>query len=319
MPIHPVALSRVRSRLRMRHLVFIEALALRKSIRQAAQDLFITQPAASKLLTEIEIIFGAKLFERTEHGVQPTLQGEILLHWAVRALSDMDVAQTEIAALDAGWAGLVRVGAFPVAAPVLVPDAIVVLRNTRPQIKVCLHEGLEDTLIPLLEKGLIDCVVGRMTSQPKSREVSTEILFEESTVVVCRPDHPLLGRTAWTAHELNSYNWVLPSTVAPLYGLVTAGLAAFSADAPRVSVETSSILMLMEILMQTDMLSAIPEGVANRFVRTGQLAILPLPLSITLHPVCIITASRIPLNSATLTYLDAIREVARGYQKSMSK
>ena len=76
----PVALNRVRSRLRMRHLVFIEALARRKNIRQAAQDLFITQPAASKLLTEIESIFEAKLFERTAHGVEMTSQGEALLH-----------------------------------------------------------------------------------------------------------------------------------------------------------------------------------------------------------------------------------------------
>lgn len=310
----PVALNRVRSRLRMRHLVFIEALARRKNIRQAAQDLFITQPAASKLLTEIESIFEAKLFERTAHGVEMTSQGEALLHWAVKALSDMDAAQTEIETLTQGWAGRVRVGVFPVAAPVLVPDAIVLLRDTRPQIKVSMHEGLEDTLVPMLQKGLLDCIIGRMTSQPNSRSVSTEILFEEPTVVVCRPNHPLLGKSGWEARELNAYDWVLPSTIAPLYALVTAGLAAYSAAAPRVSVETSSILMILEIIRQTSMLSAIPEGVANRFVRAGQLAILPLPLSVNLHPVCIITVSEAPLNAATTAYLEAVRKVAADYR-----
>ncbi|NYT67244.1 LysR substrate-binding domain-containing protein [Pusillimonas noertemannii] len=309
-PAHHAPLNRVRSRLRMRHLVFIEALARRQNIRQAAQDLFVTQPAASKLLTEIESIFETKLFERNAHGVTTTSEGEVLLHWALKALSDMDAAQVEIGALQSGRAGRVRVGVFPVVASSLVPDAIALLRNTGSQIEVCLHEGLEDTLMPMLQQGLLDCVVGRLTAQPALRAVTSEILFEEPTVVVSRPRHPLADSNAWSAEELNAYDWALPSSFAPLYGLVASGLAAFSANAPRVAVQTASIMTILGVVSQTNMLSAIPKGVAERFVKSGQLAILPLPLSTSLHPVCIITAADIPLNAATSAYLEAVRKAA---------
>jgi DNA-binding transcriptional LysR family regulator len=308
----PIALSRIRSRLRLRHLVFIESLARHRNIRQAARDLFISQPAASKLLHEIEDTFEAKLYERTPHGIESTPYGDALLHWARKALSDMDAAETELAALQNGWDGHVRVGMFPVAAPTLVPDAVARLRQTRPGLRISLQEGLEDSLIPLLEEGLVDCVIGRMTSQPQSRAIVTEILFEEPTVVVCALDHPLLRDTDWLPEALDRHDWILPSSIAPLYSLVAAGLAAWHAAPPRVSVETASILTLVEIVRQTHMLSAVSQGVAARFVATDQLRVLPLTLAQGLHPVGIMTVRGIGPNPATLAFLEAIRESAAG-------
>ncbi|MDQ2734515.1 MAG: LysR substrate-binding domain-containing protein [Pseudomonadota bacterium] len=306
-----VPLTRIRSRLRLRHLVFIESLALHGNIRQAARDLCITQPAASKLLQEIEATFEVRLYDRNAHGIVSTPSGDVLLHWAHRALADMDAAERELAALHEGWEGRVRIGIFPVAAPMLVPDAIARMRESGSRIHISIQEGLEDRLIPLLELGTIDCVVGRMTLHPDARAIATEALFEEPTVVVCAPGHSLLGGTTWGAAALNRPDWILPSTSAPLYSLVTAALAKWSGDPPRVAVETSSILTLVEILSRTDMLSAIPHGVAERFVRTGQLAILPLRLAQGLHPVGIMTARDHAPNPATLAFLAAVRQSAQ--------
>jgi DNA-binding transcriptional LysR family regulator len=311
LPVPAVALTRIRSRLRLRHLVFIESLAQHGNIRQAARDLCISQPAASKLLQEIEATFEVRLYERTAHGIESTPSGDVLLHWARRALADMDAAESELAALHAGWEGRVRVGVFPVATPMLVPDAIVRLREAGSRIRIGIEEGIEDRLIPLLELGAIDCVIGRMTLHPDSRAIATEALFEEPTVVVCAPGHPLLAASDWRAADLDRHDWILPSAVAPLYSLVTAALAAWRAGPPRVSMETSSILTLVEVVGRSTMLSAISQGIARRFVETGQLAVLPLPLAHGLHPVGIMTARGHPSHPATLVFLEAIRASAR--------
>ncbi|VTU20389.1 Galactose-binding protein regulator [Variovorax sp. PBL-E5] len=304
------SLGHVRARLRVRHLVVIEALARRKNIRQAASDLFVTQPAASKLLQEIESIFEARLFERTAHGIEITPYGEVLLHWARKGLADMDAAHAEIAALRNGWEGRVRVGVFPVAGTVLVPDAATLLRKLRPGIQLSLQEGLETSLLPLLDQGQLDCVIGRATSSPGSRPFTCEMLFEEPTVIVCAVGHPLLQDTDWTPAQLDRFDWILPARTGQLYTLVASGLAALKAAAPRVAVETSSILTLVEIVRQTQMLSAIPSGVARRFVDIGQLQILPLTLSATLHPVSIMTSQGSPLHPATAAFLSAVKTVA---------
>lgn len=296
-------------RLRMRHLVAIEILAERKNIRQASQALFLSQPAASKLLQEIESIFEARLFERTAHGVEITPQGEVLLHWARKAMGDMDAARAEIGALRDGWEGRVRVGVFPVAAPVLVPDAVALLRRSRPGIQVELREGLETTLLPQLEKGQLDCVIGRATPLAGARGLSHETLFEEPTVVVCAVDHPLLESSDWTNTDIDRYEWILPARSGQLYALVASGLARRGAALPRVAVETSSILTLVEILRQSQLLSAIASGVARRFLEIGLLRTLELPLSASLHPVAIITNHAASVHPPLSMFLDAVREV----------
>lgn len=294
----------------MRHLAAIEIFAEHKNIRRASQALFMSQPAASKLLQEIESIFGAHLFERTAHGVKITPQGEVLLHWARKALGDMDAARSEINALRLGWEGRVRVGVFPVAASVLVPEAVAQLRRLRPGIQVELQEGLETTLLPQLEKGRLDCVIGRATPLAGARGLLYETLYEEPTVVVCAVDHPLLASPDWIHTDIDRYDWILPAASGQLYALVASGLAARRAAPPRVAVETSSILTLVEILRQSHLLSAIASGVARRFVEIGLLQVLELPLSASLHPVAIITNQtglpHLPLSM----FLQTVREVS---------
>jgi DNA-binding transcriptional LysR family regulator len=298
----------VRSRLRLRHLVLLEALAKRQNIRQAAADLFISQPAASKLLQEIESIFGVQLYDRDAHGIQPTPSGEVALYWARKVIADMDAAQAELSAIESGHDGRVRVGVFPVAAPVLVPRAIARLRERKLQVEVSLREGLEDTLIPALKQGLLDCVIGRLTPETRSRSVDYEVLYEEPTAVVAGPDHLLARR--WSPSSLNRYQWILPSDIAPLYALVAAGLAAVGADPPRVAVQTSSVLMIIKTLQNTNLLSALALGVSLDYAESKQLAILPLELSAALHPVCIITPHGSPANPATAAFLRSLREAA---------
>lgn len=305
------SLQQLRARLKLRHLVVIEALAAHRNIRQAAAELCITQPAASKLLQEIESIYGVPLFERTAHGIDITAYGEVLLYWARRGLATTGAAHAEVLALRQGSEGRVRVGFFPVAGTTLVPAAVARLRRTRPGIRIALQEGLETTLMPLLEAEQLDCVIGRATYAPEPRAVASEPLFEEPTVIVGAVGHPLLD-TERTGATFDDFEWILPSRTGQLHALVAAGLATRKAAAPRVVVETSAILTLVEIVARTTMLSAIPASVAQRFVDTGQLALVPLTLSASLHPVSIMTQAGIPPHPATAAFLAAVRDVASG-------
>jgi DNA-binding transcriptional LysR family regulator len=181
----------------------------------------------------------------------------------------------------------VRVGVFPVAAPVLLPQAVARLREHGTLVVLSLREGLEDMLVPAVARGELDCVIGRLTLPLRQRALAYEMLYEEPTAVVSGLRHPLARR--WNAQRLHLYSWMLPPDHAPLYMLVAAGLAAIGQVAPRVVVETSSILMIINTLRNTDLLSAIPLGVAREYEAAGQLKVLPVPLSSSLHPVCVLT------------------------------
>src|SRR6266542_6070228 len=63
-------------RVKPRQLALVVALSQRRSLRQAAADIAISQPAATKLLADLEATFGVALFERHAWGMQPTIYGD---------------------------------------------------------------------------------------------------------------------------------------------------------------------------------------------------------------------------------------------------
>ncbi|MCK9507092.1 MAG: LysR family transcriptional regulator [Pigmentiphaga sp.] len=101
-PYHVPSARQIRSRLRLRHLDLLEALHTLRSVHKAAAQLGMTQPAASKLLVELEDAFGVPLFTRSHRGITPTPYGTALVQKVGVLLADLDGAREEIAALTRG-------------------------------------------------------------------------------------------------------------------------------------------------------------------------------------------------------------------------
>ncbi|WP_186170401.1 LysR family transcriptional regulator, partial [Burkholderia gladioli] len=100
----------MRTRLKTRQLLLVVALAEEGNIHRAAAVLNMTQPAASKLLRELEDMLGTVLFERMPRGVKPTLYGDALIRHARAVLGSLEQAQEELDGLKAGHLGHVAIG-----------------------------------------------------------------------------------------------------------------------------------------------------------------------------------------------------------------
>ena len=86
-PLRPLAPDWfARARLKLRHLQLLVALDELRNLNRAAQSLGLTQPAASRLLAEVEQMVGGAVFERRPRGVEPNALGEVLLRRAVEAM-----------------------------------------------------------------------------------------------------------------------------------------------------------------------------------------------------------------------------------------
>ena len=101
--------SLARPHLKTHQLVFLVHLDEERRLARAAAAAGLTQPAASKLLRQIEETLDVKLFERHARGVAPTRYGEILVRHARSALSEIGLAREELAALKAGQIGRAHV------------------------------------------------------------------------------------------------------------------------------------------------------------------------------------------------------------------
>ena len=103
MKVQPNAIAR--GRMKTRHIVLLVHLDEQRSVLRAARAANMTQPGASKLLSELEDALGVELFTRHARGVEPTWYGEIMVRHARSALAAMDSAEIEIAALKSGLTG----------------------------------------------------------------------------------------------------------------------------------------------------------------------------------------------------------------------
>ena len=100
----------MRVRLKLRHLQLFIALEDLRNLHRAAERLGMSQPAASKLLGELEGQLGLALFERHPRGITPNWYGETVIRHARGILSSLHQAGDELNALQAGSAGSVSVG-----------------------------------------------------------------------------------------------------------------------------------------------------------------------------------------------------------------
>ncbi|MBN3792216.1 LysR family transcriptional regulator, partial [Burkholderia sp. Ac-20353] len=182
-----------RTRLKTRQLLLVVALADEGGIHRAAAALNITQPAASKLLRELEETIGAVLFERLPRGMRPTLYGDALIRHARAALGSLDQAREELAALKAGHLGHVAVGAITSPGLRLVPPAVAAVKGTHAGVHVSIEIDTSNVLLERLAQDKLDIVLGRLSAEHDKLHLRYEPLTGEPVAAVVRPGHPLLA------------------------------------------------------------------------------------------------------------------------------
>jgi DNA-binding transcriptional LysR family regulator len=179
------------------------------NVRRAADVLGMTQPAASRLLKELEDMLGVSLFDRTPHGMHATLYGEVMIRHARMVLSNLSHAHDEISALRAGLAGQVRIGVIAAAAATMVPRAIASVKERYPQLQIWAEVETSDVMLPRLAEGELDIMIGRVLERQNQfkTEVRYEPLADEPLCVVARPGHPLENEAGLTLRGIVNASW----------------------------------------------------------------------------------------------------------------
>jgi DNA-binding transcriptional LysR family regulator len=278
----------LRSRLKMRHVQLVAAVDDLRSIHKAAAQLRMTQPAATRLLSDLEDLLGLRLFERTTRGIIPTPHGESLARHARTVLGTLDHARDELRALSAGATGKLTVGVLLVVAPVLMPRALLAFKRRNPRVTVHIQEGTLGSLLPLLHRGDLDLVVGRLTSDFASTGLQFEHCYDEPMTVVARRGHPLARRKRLQLADLAGAAWILPTPETAYRHRLDAAFRQGGVEPPANLVESMSILTNATLLQESDMLGVMPLNIARHYARAGALAVLRVPLPLPSGPVGII-------------------------------
>jgi DNA-binding transcriptional LysR family regulator len=239
----------------LRDLRYFETIAKLQHMGKAAEQLHRTQPALTSAVRRLEEDCGAPLFEKAGRGIRLSAAGSILLKWAQRLRFDADDARREIAAIGRGLAGHIRIGIVPTAAQFLLPPAARQLMQEAPEVTLRTVVGLIDTLKPLLRDGEIDLMVG--TESPAEPGYVNQVLAEDAIVVAASAEHPLFRGNTPSLKDLAAYRWALQPPGAPTRDWLDHTFDRKRLPRPRVQVESTMLLMLPSLIVQTGLLSFI--------------------------------------------------------------
>lgn len=189
----------------LRYMVEIERT---RSITQAAENLFLSQPNLSRILHETEEQLGYAIFERSSRGVRPTEAGLAFLRHARRILGELDAMQ----ALGTGKRQLDR---FRVCMPrsagimALTIDYLNSLPEDR-QLDAVLRECHVRQALDYLAAGELDVAIIRFRSEYQDyfedlaagHKLGFERLNSYRYRVIMRRDHPLAQKEAIRVEDL---------------------------------------------------------------------------------------------------------------------
>jgi len=300
----------IRARLKTRQLLLLVALDEEGNIHRAAEVLAMTQPAASKLLKDLEDVLGVPLFERLPRGMRPTAYGEAMVRHARTALSSLNQAHDEVQELKAGRFGQVSVGAITTPGMMLLPPAIARMKQAHPALRVSLQIETSDVLMERMAQGRMDILVARLFAQHDKTAIRFEALAEEPVVAMVRPGHPLLAVDKLTLRDLNAWGWIVPPEGSVLRHRFDLMFREESLEAPANLIETAALLFVTKMIAQSDMIGLVAGDVGRYYESHHLVAVLPIELPCRMDAFGLITRTDRPLSPAARVMLAAIRATA---------
>ena len=305
----PLALAQV-ARLRFRHLQFLDILGKTRNLRLTAEQMHITQPAATKVLMDIEEMLEARLFDRLPRGMRPNELGLFTLRYAHSALDGHRKFVDEFSTLKQGGHGHLSIGAISGSAAHLLIAAVAELQRLRPLLVVKVLEQSSDQLIVWLAERKIDVMIGRFTDDVQRGQFHYEKLSGEGLEITAGMHHPLRGASAPGLLELSHWPWILYPTSTALRKVSDDIFASTGLSLTSGIVETPSFLFALELLQSTNMLSLQPAALVDKYVRRGLLTRIAAELPDRMPDFGLITLQGEAPSTAVQAFVEVIRGLA---------
>jgi len=306
--------SLLRKGLKLAHLRIVAALADTGQIGLAAERLGITQPAASRLLAEAESITSHAIHTRTGRGVALTAEGTALARRAARVLLEIEDAGRELTEIAQGAGGHVRLGAVTGPALDRVLPALRSARLSLPQVSVEVVVATSDILGDQLLAGRLDFTIARLPDRMDATLLDIRMMGSEPVSLMVRRGHRLATAGTLRPADLMDYDWVMPGPDAILRRTVLARLRALGLPDPPGRVSTSSFLLTLALLQQSNAIAPLASAVADQFARDpgSPYAVLPVDLGIEVEPFGLVTRAGSTLTPAADRIRVLILESAAG-------
>lgn len=201
-------------RLRMRQLEALMTVAEAGSMTRAAEELGISQPAVSRLLSDLSSQIGFQLFQRRDGVLIPTQEARFLLPDIQRVLERLDHIQELSRNLTERKAGHLKVACLPGFATSHLPDVLSAFLEERPGVTVTIEPDRPERIMEWMlneqyDLGITDGFEGHPAVQSETIDLRTVCIFPEG--------HPFEEKKIIRAQDLADQKIIHTRRDSPFY------------------------------------------------------------------------------------------------------
>jgi DNA-binding transcriptional LysR family regulator len=308
--------DQIARRIKLRDFRTLLAIAETGSMSKAAARLAVSHPAISKTISDLERTLGARLFDRSTRGVEPTTLGRTLIDCGTAMFDDLYRGLRQAELLSDPTAGELRIGATGPAIDGLVLAAMEPLIGRYPGLRFHVLEGDAATLYRALYERRIDLAISRTYhSNGDDQNFMCQSLFDERFFAVASAQSLWVRRRKIELAELLDAPWVLPEYENPAGSLIADGFrSAGIALKPRVV--SNSLAIRLRLVTDQGFLTMLPSSMLELGAKRLFVKALPVNLPIKSQKYEIVTVKDRSLSPATMTFIEALRATAKPLNKA---
>lgn len=189
-----------------RRLQIFHAVAKHLSFTKAAETLFMTQPAVTFQIKQLEEQFQTRLFDRAQGRIALTPAGRLALDYAERILKLSDELETRLKEISGKVAGPLLIGASMTVGEYVLPQLIGLFKARHPAVMPNLFVGNSEAVQNRVAEHTLD--LGFIEGDSHLPSLQSEVCCEDELQVVCAPSHPLANEAYAKPAALTQHPYV---------------------------------------------------------------------------------------------------------------
>lgn len=286
-------------------LLCIEAVG---SLRSAALQLHVSQPALSAAIQQLEAELCAPLLLRTKRGVTLTHFGQAFIKHARLIVAESQRAHDELQQLRGHWEGQISFSTSPAIGLQVLPLALAQFSREHPNVTVKLRDGLYPGIAPALRDGSLDFALTAANRHDLDEDLECEPLSVSEVVIVARKGHPLA--LARKLAQLKDCRWVYSSAPRGPGALIEEAFKTHGLPAPDHAMSCESFLALPGIIARSDWLTTMPLALFEHNAFRNELCRIDVEEGMRSLSVYVLRRHDLPLTPAAHSLLGWVRHYA---------
>lgn len=268
-----------------RRLQVFHAVAKHLSFTRAADALFMTQPAVTFQVKQLEEQYGTRLFERRHGGISLTPAGELVLSYAQRIIDLSDELETRLGEMTGEMRGPLLIGASTTIAEFMLPRVLGEFNALYPQVRARLTVANSESIEARVAEHTLD--LGLIEAPARLSGLRSVICCGDDLVVICAPDYPLATMDSVTPALLADYEFISREPGSGTREITDAYFRAHKIDPQQLKtqMELGSPEALKGVVATSLGFAIVSRAVVDKELRLGELVAIALqpPLQRSLY------------------------------------